>query len=33
MTRNAMSSDGFHSLSDVNFVKAQYILNYLGMMK
>lgn len=29
LTRNAMTSDGYHYLSDVNLLKAMYILNYM----
>lgn len=32
LTRNAPTSDGYHYLSDVNMVKAMYLLNYLEMI-
>ena len=31
LTRNAPTSDGYHYLTDVNLVKAMYLLNYLEM--
>ncbi|CAK0733191.1 hypothetical protein CVIRNUC_000239 [Coccomyxa viridis] len=32
LTKNAPTSDGYHQLSDVNLVKAMYLLNYLDML-
>lgn len=32
LTRDAMTSDGVHYLSDVNLIKAAYVLNYLLLL-
>ena len=32
LTKNAPTSDGYHQLSDVNLVKAMYLLNYLDLL-
>jgi len=32
LTRNAQSSDGVHHLTDVNLVKAQYVLSWLDLL-
>jgi len=32
LTKDAPTSDGYHHLSDVNLIKAQYFLSYLSML-
>lgn len=32
LTRHAATSDGLHALSDVNLIKAQYVLNWLNLV-